>query len=632
MCETKSERKPRQSSQVGKNFEQALARGRAQNQEKVKSLKKQNNGETFTSITGRWSNALEGSKEYENMKIKAVKRNSINVSEGFVSSRVTQLEQCVMQAQASAEQIANMLHRLLNISSSDHQQVLISSTAKDVMLLSNTSDTDPDMGADQTALPFKCNNTTSYHFDHNSATSQHLNTILLNNGEQPIALSCGVFMSSADALQQVTTRPEVIALAMRDSDTQEPYIALTINSPIDSQNQSTACSGPMTVAFFLPSHGTEEDEEGDEEEQEVLWEATFDIMDDNSQTSSAGIRSGVSSEEMNHEAEDTHSEIDNNKIVVDVDPARMRTEGDEDRRRLSETLTGDGSSIVGSGVKSGDDEGEDDDETSNSLEVVDGKQIAEKKGKEKEEKEKEEGVRDTEILLNMSINDSEASFGRGRGDYVSDSDSAVDEGEDVWLEVGAGKDNSLGYDTDVSSVATSSQPNTPLKQAFPSPVFSLEGGLPEIRNNVKRTVSVNEMETQHLTKLALETAHLRTTALNNIITMDSEPMRSPDHDNENDDTATEQIRSSNVATDINAFDIILASASHKMLIIKNRGDSHTTVISTDSVNHYLQETTISASSTLAISNNTLVEWTRAVALSGYCTKWPMQNQKVHHKE
>jgi hypothetical protein len=239
-------------------------------------------------------------------------------------------------------------------------------------------------------------------------------------------------------------------------------------------------------------------------------------------------------------------------------------------------------------------------------------------------------------LSNVSFDDSEASFGRGRGDYVSDSDSAIDEGDDVWISQGGGtNDDSTCYDTDISSVGTASLPSSPMiqAQARPLKIFSLEGGLPEIRNNVKRTTSVNEIETQHLEKaMAMERAQLSRAAAvtNNIITMDSEPMLMQDHDTDHDNSAMQRGRCSVADTHINAFDITLASSSHDVLILKNREDHCTTVITTnvDIASAELQTTTLDAASTLAVSNDTLVQWTRAVAMSGYCTKWPMQNQKV----
>jgi hypothetical protein len=125
---------------------------------------------------------------------------------------------------------------------------------------------------------------------------------------------------------------------------------------------------------------------------------------------------------------------------------------------------------------------------------------------------------------------------------------------------------------------------------------------------------------------------------NNIITMDTGPMSSDNYDHDldqnqngesNDDDTLKSGQYSTVDIVINAFDIILASSSNKMLIIKNRVDNSTTVISTDDLNSTdLQKAHVDASSNMAISNNTLVQWTRAVAMSGWLTKWPMQNQKV----
>jgi hypothetical protein len=605
MTEVSSKGKPRKSSKIGKHFEEAVAQSRAVSQEKVAHLKQQTRGESFSSISGRWSNALEGSKEYESMKIRAVKRNSINVAEGFVSSRVIQLEQCVMQAQASSEQIANMLHRLLNVPPSE-KQVRISISPQDHDESTNTTD-----AAEANVVPtlqFTCDNTSSYHFDSWSTTYQHLNALLQSNCDHPVALPCGVFMSSDDAQLQDSTRPEVIAVAMRDSDTHEPYIALTITSPAHAQNEASVCLGPTKVAFFLPSHSEGEElvqvqgqerEQDDEEELAPVWEAIFDLQAaaPNSQAVGVDDAEELHTEEGNANCESTDKTSTDDTVIAKDDSVELHV----DQKNVS---TGNGC-----------------DDESLSLNA-------------------------RSAVLDVSFDESEASFGRGRGGYVSDSDSAVDEGEDIWTEAGhtPGKlsDQSTVYDTDASSVS-SSMPNTPMKGASPAAaaaaaaIFSLENGLPEIRNNVKRTVSVNEIEKQYFAKIAMEKKlNTAAAATNNIITMDSEPMTlSHDQDDSsNSNKALRDVQYSSVVTHINAFDIIVASSSRNMLIIKNRVDACTTVISTDqpddnnsSVNS-LQETTIDAASNVAISNNTLVQWTRAVAMSGWLTKWPMQNQKV----
>jgi hypothetical protein len=596
---------------VGHHFEQALQQSRQQSEKRVQSLKQKTMGVSdgaSSSATGgvneevsecvsermrgrgsvaeRWGSALQGSKAVQSAKIRAVRRTSSNiVAAGLVSSRVSALEQCVMQAHASSEQIEAMLKQLLSPSLARRPpKVSISSVheSNDSHTHIDSSDDcvssgvtgerqqNSDVEATLPTLSVVCNDTSSYHFESNSKTYQLLDTLLVSSSSEPVALRCGVFMSSDDALQE-SAQHEVVALAMRDPTTHEPYLAFTINLPTHTTTSTT--TEKLRVAFFMPSSHSEHTDD----ESCPVWEAVFNLQTvESSRASSVVVAGGDGSVDVpQDDSVDNHTNENN---IINVERTGV-CEQDE------------------------------------------------------------------------SFDDSETSFGRGRGEYVSDSDSAIDEGEGVWMDAGHKGDytgDSSFYDTDMSSVS-SSMPNTPSKgkednHHHSSKIFSLEGGLPEVRYNVGRSQSVQDIERQHFMKLEEKkqsrtlSTHTIPVTTNNIITMDTGPMSSDNYDHDldqnqngesNDDDTLKSGQYSTVDIVINAFDIILASSSNKMLIIKNRVDNSTTVISTDDLNSTdLQKAHVDASSNMAISNNTLVQWTRAVAMSGWLTKWPMQNQKV----
>jgi hypothetical protein len=402
-------------------------------------------------------------------------------------------------------------------------------------------------------------------------------------------------MSSDEAQLDDTARPEVIALAMRDVVTLEPYIALTIHSP--ASTQARVHLDALKVALFVPSCSVEEREREGGRNEEPVWEAVFNL--------SRSQQEPLDSATLHHlDREDEAAEV-----ACASTTSNNKSESEDERLAVDRGVT----------VSSGD--------------------IPDSACKVK-----------ADILQTVKSDDeSEGSFGRGRGEYVSDSDSACDEGEGVWSVAGSrsAPGDSSFYDTDVSSVS-SSMPNTPNSDpqhqhqhqhghASLGKIFSLEGGLPEIKNNVMRTSSVAEIERRHFEQLSGEKNgnHPAGGTTNNIITMDAGLVTEHDLHQNRDRTSScspdplHESKYANVTTDVNAFDIILSSSSHKMLIMKNRVDNCTTIITLDADNDaYLQETVIDASSNVATCNNTLVQWTRAVAMSGWLTKWPMQNQKV----
>lgn len=616
--------KPRQSSKskAGKNFEEALKLSRQSSKEKVANVKQYTADDSFSSISGRWGNAIEGSKEFQNKKMLAVKRNSINVTAGFVSSRVNLFEQCVMQKQASAEQIESMLRLLFSPSSSKKPPKISISSCSDSNDREHVNPSETEENTPVAPLQFMCNDTNSYYFESSSSTYLQLNELLAENSDKPVALRCGVFMTSDTAKQQEASPRAVIALAMRDPRSNEPYIALTINSSSGDDFSHTAGSTgvALRVALFLPSDTENSlDVAG---ELDAVWEAVFDLTRGETDRQGGG-----------------KSNVECTLDDMDGGGGNITMEGRNDHDDQVDASDGgenfDGDSTVDC------DRGEECVESSANHSSA-------KTSVEVQHDPKEDSVND------VSFGDSEASFGRGRGGFVSDSDSAVDEGEGVWSDAFMSSDvdnvpnqeanDSYCYDTDVSSV-TSSMPNTPINNVKTSVahIFSLEGGLPEIRNNISRSDSVSDIERRHYAKIALERAtsgsSIASTTMNNVITMESEPMILHDSDLEVDRRVDRSgvISFATIDTDVNAFDIILASASRKMLIIKNRVDNCSTVISTatgtdvmttEEQRDRVEKCVVDAASNIAIAGDTLVQWTRAVAMSGWLTKWPMQNQKV----
>ena len=514
------------SGNVKKHFEEAVAESRTKSQEKIDHLKQQTRIDaSFSPITGRWNSALEGSKEKEQRKLKAAKLKSLEIAEGLVSSRVNHWEQYVLQAMASKEQIDHMIKNLMH--SSSQGKVQVDEVRNEEMC------EEEKVEAKLPTIPFTYNSTCSYHFEKSSSIYRQLKYILDNSSDKPVALTCGLYMSSSDSQVLSSSCPTVMALAITDEATQDPCIAVTFSAQSISGNHPY--EGPTKLALFTSPH----DKGG--APGHLLWEAVFDLK----QSASSNL------------------------LKPSIEVATSVSENIIDDRYDTPSLS------------------------------------------------KVTAPQDKEC--NMSF-DSETSFGRGRGEYVSDSDSSVDEGVGIWTEVDkASKRISFSdcghYDTDLSSVS-SSLSNTPRKDTHTETVFSLEGGLPEIKNYMKRSTSVNEND-----------GNRELGCTGNIITMDSEPIGAHEHDVDKvyqlDDVYT------NIGIDVNAFDISSSSASDNVLIIKSRADGCSHIITSDAKHaSYLQVSQVDSSTNIAVINSTLVEWSRAVAKSGWIWKWPMEKQKV----
>jgi hypothetical protein len=210
--------------------------------EKVKSEKvliSPRNGK----VTGMWSDALASSKDNEANRYQAKRRETISQwqiaeASGIVEKRVKQFEELYMQLAASIDKMEATIRAVKRNAKKWKKRVAESAAAAGAATSSEAKVPDPNEG-----MKIRCGQTATFWLDPFYFSS--ILPLLSANENKPVALPTGVYGDDK------SPHLEVVAVALLDSVSQEPYLAITINYSEGYEGDASA-HGRKKIAVFAP--------------------------------------------------------------------------------------------------------------------------------------------------------------------------------------------------------------------------------------------------------------------------------------------------------------------------------------------------------------------------------------------
>jgi hypothetical protein len=547
-------REGRLAKSVSERFEKAKLEQAQRESQRLESFRlvdnsrNTNNTAKRGSLASRWEEVLSESKDDEKKKFETQKRHTITTflsayEAGLVQRRISHYESLFMQISASLEKI---------------QATIRASKRKSLTRESIEPITPSNILQEDVApcIDFPCGTTQNYHFAPGSPLHLLLSNCLVANSQDPLPLLCGIY-GTHDAPFEVVA----VAIMSEISDgVGEPCIAITINLLPDAEAVD-GLFGPKKIAFFVAS--------GDAaDEKTMIWDPLFNILPPfpHSPADPPSPERGNQTFSMKKLAADgSPSPEDPSSAEIG-----LSTEGDDGKTSAIPSVEDDPVPL-----------------SRPSFEIQDSPLL---------------GKHEFDILSTEG-DDRTLTHGRGIGNYVSSSDSSIDEGNETWKEVVPGRAFdpfflfSPSAETEKRLSSEGDEIGNDPGQATRS-IFSLAKakGMPEVHQF-------------------------------SLISAGAAPQRSNFTDCDVIPWTESEVKSSCGAVDlksshldIHVRDIQSYSCSADSVVFRLKSGASLIVVSSlkfaVSPAHYF------------VSGEVVFEWVRGVAKSGWLSKWPMKNQKA----
>jgi hypothetical protein len=376
----------RLAKSVSERFEKAKLEQAQRENQRLESFRQVDNSSRNMakrgSLASRWEEVLSESKDDEKKKFETQKRHTITT---FLSAYEAGLVQ---------RRISHYESLFMQISASlEKIQATIRASKRKSLDRESIEPITPSNILPEDVTPridFLCGSTQNYHFAPESPLRLLLSNCLLANSGDPLPLLCGIY-GTHDAPF------EVIAVAILDEISdggREPCIAITINLLPDAE-LTEGLFGPRKIAFFVPS--------GDE--KTLIWDPLFNILPPLPHQTVDDLAVPTSSDPHSaNECESSEVPVPESSIVPTEEVRPGAASEISSAMDDSRSVDGPSLSIQGSPLS---------------------------------------GKREFDILSTEGDDDKTLTHGRGVGNYVSSSDSSVDEGDQTWKEVIPGLSLSL---------------------------------------------------------------------------------------------------------------------------------------------------------------------------------------------
>lgn len=236
------------------------------------------------SISGRWAEALNDSKEnekskYEEQKKYTVRNFQTEHRKGLVKKRISQFEELFMQIVATNEIIEATILASRNRKGKSTQAQAASST---------------DFASSERAiLPFTCGTTITFIFnaDYNAASYEVLEKLLQQNSWKPVPILCGVYGEF-----QVSPPIDVVAVCMLRDKNDEMESTPTSPTLVDNKEESHLVSialfidvrrgsesdsnayGEKKIVFFCDAVSSSQAPADDQKTAVPFWDILLDIL------------------------------------------------------------------------------------------------------------------------------------------------------------------------------------------------------------------------------------------------------------------------------------------------------------------------------------------------------------------
>ena len=195
-------------------------------------------------VAGKWNSALANSRDNEANRFQAKRRETISQWQtaeavGIVEKRVKQFEELYMQLAASIDKMEATIRAVKKNTKKWKKK-----TAEDTLKSGkdtgkNSTEFDPTEG-----MKIRCGQTATFWVDPFYFTS--IIPLLAANGNQPVSLPTGVYSGESSS-----PHLEVVAVAILDSNSGEPYLAVTVDYSEGYVGDPSA-HGRKKIAIFAP--------------------------------------------------------------------------------------------------------------------------------------------------------------------------------------------------------------------------------------------------------------------------------------------------------------------------------------------------------------------------------------------